>query len=188
MWLFRVTTRPAIAVAAWLRASTAAQMSQEINTCGSGWGSWGATQTRPGPIAFASYIAASARRRIFSADSDGDPVAIPTLALSGNFVRFEPTCTIDVDDAPGDDLGRHDVGALHDRQEFVAAEPADGDARADHRRDACADVAQHMVALFVTERVVHFLEPVEVDEQHRHVDPFALTELLRRARHGSAVR
>ena len=31
---------------------------------------------------------------------------------------------------------------------------------------------------FVAERVVHFLEAVEVDEQHGHVDAVALAELL----------
>ena len=47
---------------------------------------------------------------------------------------------------------------------------------------------EHAVALFVAERVVHFLEAVEVDEQHRHVDALALAELLRSARRGSAGR
>ena len=47
----------------------------------------------PGPAAFAWYMAWSARRRINSADSSGVPVAIPTLALSGNLV-IDPTWTI----------------------------------------------------------------------------------------------
>ena len=55
---------------------------------------------------------------------------------------------------------------------------ADGDAR--------RDVAQYPVALVVPEGVVDLLEAVEVDEQHGHVDAFALTELFGSTRRGSA--
>ena len=56
----------------------------------------------------------------------------------------------------------------HDR-ELVAPEPGERVLLAQQRAQARADLAQHLIAGVVAERVVELLEPVEVDEQQRHL-------------------
>ena len=56
----------------------------------------------------------------------------------------------------------------HDR-ELVAAEPGERVLFAQQRAQARADLAQHLVARVVAERVVELLEAVEVDEQQRQL-------------------
>ena len=61
------------------------------------------------------------------------------------------------------------VGPRHDGEELVAAQPADRDAVGHSAAIATRDVAEHTIARLVAERVVDFLESVEVDEQDRRV-------------------
>ena len=57
---------------------------------------------------------------------------------------------------------------LAEHDELVAAEPRDGVLAADGLAEPAAHRDQELVAGLVTEAVVHELEAVEVDEQHRH--------------------
>ena len=52
-------------------------------------------------------------------------------------------------------------------REFVAAEARDGVARPQHRFQPSRDRDEELVAGVVAESVVHVLEPIEVEEQHR---------------------
>ena len=61
--------------------------------------------------------------------------------------------------------GSCEVRAQHD--ELVAAEAAREVGRAQHRREPFGGRGEQLVAGRVAERVVHVLEVVEVDEQHR---------------------
>ena len=58
-------------------------------------------------------------------------------------------------------------------RELVAAEPGHGVAGCSEGARTGGDLAQEPIAAPVTERVVHDLEVVEVDEQHEHVGEFA---------------
>ena len=58
------------------------------------------------------------------------------------------------------------AGVEHDR-ELVAAEPRERVARPQRLLQARADLAQHLVAGVMPERVVELLEAVEVDQQQR---------------------
>ena len=58
------------------------------------------------------------------------------------------------------DAGQHDG-------ELVAADPADEGVPLELRREAPRDLAQHLVADVVAERVVDFLEPRQVEHQQR---------------------
>ena len=60
------------------------------------------------------------------------------------------------------------VVALDQDGELVAADAGDGVADAHARAQPLADRHEQVVAGVVTEAVVHGLEVVEVDEQHRH--------------------
>ena len=70
--------------------------------------------------------------------------------------------------------GALDLGQHH--HELVAADAADGVARAQLRRQAASDLLQQRVAYGVAERVVDGLEPVEVDEHHRGLAAVTLAE------------
>ena len=59
-------------------------------------------------------------------------------------------------------------GVEHDR-ELVAAEPRERVVLAQQRPQPRADLAQHLVARVMAERVVELLEAVEVDEQQREL-------------------
>src|SRR5690606_6537814 len=59
-----------------------------------------------------------------------------------------------------------DLGFRQDRHEFIARQPA-RDARLSYLElDTIGDGAQQIVACRMTQRIVHVLEAVEVDEQH----------------------
>ena len=94
---------------------------------------------------------------------------MPMLALSGKRVSVVPSCSMPPMIAAGDVEHGGRVAARHDREELVTAEPADRHAGRNLGCDATGDVAQHTVTRLVAERVVDFLEAVEVDEQHRRV-------------------
>ena len=68
------------------------------------------------------------------------------------------------------------AGVEHDR-ELVAAEPRERVAGPQRLLQARADLAQHLVAGRVPERVVELLEAVEVDQQQRDVAVLVLERL-----------
>src|SRR5690242_14192349 len=80
----------------------------------------------------------------------------------------------------GDDLARDEaallarVDALEDDDELVAGEPRDEIGGPHRRREAPRELAQHVVAGRVPERVVDALEAVDVEEQQRDLRPAAL--------------
>ena len=57
---------------------------------------------------------------------------------------------------------------LEDDDELIAAQPANAVAQADAHLQPQRNLLQQQIADVVTERIVHVLEPVEVDEHHRH--------------------
>ena len=61
------------------------------------------------------------------------------------------------------------VAGLEDDRELVAAEPCERVVVAQQLLQARADLAQHLVAGVVAERVVELLEAVEVDQQQRQL-------------------
>ena len=61
------------------------------------------------------------------------------------------------------------VARAQDDRELVAAEPGERVLRTQQRAQTRADLAQHLVARVVAERVVELLEAVEVDEQQREL-------------------
>ena len=69
------------------------------------------------------------------------------------------------------------VAGVEDDRELVAAEPRQGVARPQRLLQARADLAQHLVARRVPERVVELLEAVEVDQQQRDVAVLVLERL-----------
>ena len=72
------------------------------------------------------------------------------------------------DDALGDLLGLGDVlEVFAEHDELVAAEPSDGVSHPHHGADALSRLTQEHVACLVPEAVVHHLEVVEIEEQHR---------------------
>jgi hypothetical protein len=75
------------------------------------------------------------------------------------------------DDALGDDRRAIGLEVLGHDDELVAAEAGDRVAGPDGAGDALGDVAQHLVADVVPERVVDKLQPVQVDEEHRQRRP-----------------
>src|SRR5262249_59614577 len=66
------------------------------------------------------------------------------------------------------------VAGMDDDRELVAAEARERVARSQHLRQARADLAQHLVAGVMAERVVELLEAVEVDQQQRELVALAL--------------
>ena len=60
------------------------------------------------------------------------------------------------------------VDVLQEQRELVAAEARGGVARPDGPRQATGDLADEVVSLSMAERVVHRLEVIEVEEEHRH--------------------
>ena len=73
-----------------------------------------------------------------------------------------------LDDALGDLLGLGDVlEVFAEHDELVAAEPGDGVSDAHDGADAFRRLAKQHVAGLVAEAVVHHLEVVEIEEQHR---------------------
>ena len=68
--------------------------------------------------------------------------------------------------------GGLDLGALlgdAGNDEFIAAKPPDAGPRRRIGQQPCADLGQQAVAGLVAQRVVDFLEPVEVDPEQRHL-------------------
>ena len=59
------------------------------------------------------------------------------------------------------------VGADHDHNEFVAADPRDLVARIDDGFDPLADLLEHGIAGLMSERVVDVLEAIEIDQDQR---------------------
>ena len=71
--------------------------------------------------------------------------------------------------------------ALDEDDELVAPEPGDGAVPAGDRLQPAADLDQQGVADLVPERVVHGLEPVDVEQQHADRRGLALKPRERRA-------
>jgi hypothetical protein len=71
--------------------------------------------------------------------------------------------------APLDFVDRAGVG--EHESELIAAQARDEARFAAHLPEALADAHQHPVAELVTEAVVHRLEVVQVEEQHRQLSP-----------------
>ena len=67
----------------------------------------------------------------------------------------------------GDHLGAGEVDALAHDDELVATEPSDRIRGSDRTDQAARDSDEQRVADAVTEAVVHHLEMVDVDEEHR---------------------
>ena len=65
---------------------------------------------------------------------------------------------------------RRAFDVLEQHGELVAAEPGDQVALANAAREALHDRSQQHVAGLVTERLVHGLESIEIEQQQRH-DP-----------------
>ena len=61
------------------------------------------------------------------------------------------------------------VADLGDDDELVAAEAGEAGAFGRDRAQPAADFGEHLVADRVAERVVDFLEPVEVEPEHRQL-------------------
>ena len=82
---------------------------------------------------------------------------------------------------------RLEVFAEHD--ELVAAEPGDGVAHPHHGANALGSLTEKHVACLVPETVVHHLEVVEVEEQHREDAALAGRQWIAcRVRSGSSTR
>ena len=111
-------------------------------------------------------------------------VAHQLVALAGAaFVHGDPDARTERDIAPGEPrrprqpveqtICKADrellVGPLEEQGELVAAEPGQRVALADRHAEAPCDLLEQPVTAVVPERVVHLLEPVEVDEQDREV-------------------
>ncbi len=81
------------------------------------------------------------------------------------------------------------IGVDQENGELVAADPRDEIRVAEAAHDARAELDQQLVAGGVTERVVHLLEPVEVDEQKREpaLDVVLAEEVLERLAEPPAV-
>ena len=78
------------------------------------------------------------------------------------------------------------AGVEHDR-ELVAAEPRQRVARPQRLLQARADLAQHLVAGVMAERVVELLEAVEVDQQQRDLAVGVLDRLAEPVQQVAAV-
>ena len=127
------------------------------------------TRTHARPAAFASYIAMSALRRITSADSFAcSAKAMPMLAVTrssrpaiskGTAARSQHVL--------GDHLRSSQVDPLAHDDEFVAAEPGDRIGRPHRPHQPAGHRYQQRVTDAVAEAVVHDLEMVDVDEEHR---------------------
>ena len=86
-------------------------------------------------------------------------------------------------DAVGHFLGREGgIGALNQHHELVSAEAGSGVGAAHALGQAQRELAQHLVAGRMAERVVDGLEVVEVDEEDRHLVLVA-AQALERVRH-----
>ena len=68
-------------------------------------------------------------------------------------------------DRLADRVGRLRGGAVQQHRELVAAEPRHRAGGTDHLRQPAADLPQQVVTGDMPQRVVHILEPVEVDQQ-----------------------
>ena len=66
------------------------------------------------------------------------------------------------------------VGGFEQDAEFVAADPGDDVAVTDALGQQVGDLDQRLVAGAMAERIVDHLQAVEIDEQHRRVDPVAV--------------
>ena len=74
----------------------------------------------------------------------------------------------DADHAFGDVFRLGDVGKiLTEHDELIATEPGDGVADSDHRSNAFGSLPEKDVSRLVPETVIHHLEVVEIEEQHR---------------------
>ena len=69
------------------------------------------------------------------------------------------------------ELGRRPVLRLQQDGELIAAQPRHAFGGADDGEQALADLAQHVIADAVSERVVHVFEAVEVHHQDGHTPP-----------------
>ena len=107
----------------------------------------------------------SAPASISVSDAERDPYA-------RGHERLEPVeverLVQGADHAFGDVFRLGDVGkVLTEHDELIAAEPGDGVADSDHRSNPLGSLPEKDVSRLVTETVVHHLEVVEVEEQHR---------------------
>ncbi len=100
--------------------------------------------------------------------SVSDASAIPTLADTNASNPSRSNGSFKVRIRVGDFFRLGDVGKiLTEHDELIAAEPGDGVADSDHCSNAFGGLPKKDVARLVTETVVHHLEVVEVEEQHR---------------------
>ena len=109
--------------------------------------------------------------------------AMPTLASM--CTRMPPTANELLERGaqpqPGG-AGRRLVAGLEHDRELVAAEPRERVVVAQQLLQPRADLAQHLVAGVVAERVVELLEAVEVDQQQRELVAVRAARLDRRVR------
>ena len=71
-----------------------------------------------------------------------------------------------VEDLSRRQLGAIDIGGRQQHREFVATQPRHRVGRAQGAAQPHRHFLQHLIAGVMAERVVHFLEAVEIDQQH----------------------
>ena len=127
----------------------------------------------PRPFSFATYIARSAwrsrsRGRVRCRRATARRRRWPRRTARGRRLEQRPRMTSTIRSAMRSATSGS-ARLVEQHRELVAAEARDDVARPEARREALGDRDEHAVADLVTEAVVHELEPVDVEEQHRDV-------------------
>lgn len=124
------------------------------------------TDTKFLPVCFDVYIASSAA-----------PISESTSRSNGvspsdaDAVRHLVSRRVRFDMCPDPFTGEHTLGlgsVVEQRRELIAAEPKCATPTADDGGDCAYDDFKALVALLMSERIVHRVESIEIDEDQRH--------------------